>query len=56
MKYDAILLINNLTTCAFRELFGTDNTGINFDKYDDIPVDATGENAPAHINEVRVIL
>lgn len=31
------------------ELFGTGNTGINFDKYEDIPVDATGEDAPQHI-------
>ncbi|XP_056006194.1 ATP-dependent RNA helicase DDX3X-like isoform X2 [Ostrea edulis] len=31
------------------ELFGTGNTGINFDKYEDIPVEATGENAPKNI-------
>ncbi|KAL8597493.1 ATP-dependent RNA helicase ddx3x [Nucella lapillus] len=31
------------------ELFGGDNTGINFDKYEDIPVEATGNNPPAHI-------
>ena len=40
----------------FRELFGTGNTGINFDKYEDIPVDATGEDAPAHVEEVRILL
>lgn len=34
------------------ELFGTGNTGINFNKYEDIPVDATGENVPAHIESV----
>ena len=39
----------------FRELFGTGNTGINFDKYEDIPVDATGEDAPAHVEEVRIL-
>ncbi|KAL9889902.1 ATP-dependent RNA helicase bel [Glossina fuscipes] len=32
-----------------QELFGTGNTGINFDKYEDIPVEATGQNAPPHI-------
>lgn len=31
------------------ELFGTGNTGINFSKYEDIPVEATGENIPSHI-------
>lgn len=35
-----------------RELFGTGNTGINFDKYEDIPVEATGENAPKNIESV----
>ncbi|CAL7943765.1 unnamed protein product [Xylocopa violacea] len=31
------------------ELFGTGNTGINFSKYEDIPVEATGDNIPPHI-------
>ncbi|XP_041352656.1 ATP-dependent RNA helicase DDX3X-like isoform X3 [Gigantopelta aegis] len=31
------------------ELFGNGNTGINFDKYEDIPVEASGENAPNNI-------
>ncbi|XP_015122823.1 ATP-dependent RNA helicase DDX3X [Diachasma alloeum] len=31
------------------ELFGSGNTGINFSKYEDIPVEATGENIPSHI-------
>jgi len=31
------------------ELFATGNTGINFDKYEDIPVEATGEDCPANI-------
>ncbi|XP_035694023.1 ATP-dependent RNA helicase DDX3X-like isoform X1 [Branchiostoma floridae] len=34
-----------------RELFGKSNTGINFDKYEDIPVEATGESCPQHISE-----
>ncbi|XP_067013914.1 ATP-dependent RNA helicase DDX3X isoform X2 [Anabrus simplex] len=32
------------------ELFGSGNTGINFNKYEDIPVEATGENVPPHIS------
>uniref|UniRef100_A0A2K5SEF7 RNA helicase n=1 Tax=Cebus imitator TaxID=2715852 RepID=A0A2K5SEF7_CEBIM len=32
-----------------RELFSGGNTGINFEKYDDIPVEATGGNCPPHI-------
>uniref|UniRef100_A0A8C1LRT5 RNA helicase n=1 Tax=Cyprinus carpio TaxID=7962 RepID=A0A8C1LRT5_CYPCA len=31
------------------ELFSGSNTGINFEKYDDIPVEATGQNCPPHI-------
>uniref|UniRef100_A0A8D3D270 RNA helicase n=1 Tax=Scophthalmus maximus TaxID=52904 RepID=A0A8D3D270_SCOMX len=31
------------------ELFSSGNTGINFEKYDDIPVEATGSNCPPHI-------
>jgi len=32
-----------------RELFGNSHTGINFDKYEDIPVEATGHDCPRHI-------
>lgn len=32
------------------ELFGTANTGINFNKYEDIPVEATGQQVPEHIS------
>ncbi|XP_029207734.1 ATP-dependent RNA helicase DDX3X-like [Acropora millepora] len=32
-----------------RELFGKHNTGINFDKYEDIPVEATGHDVPKNI-------
>lgn len=38
------------------ELFGTGNTGINFSKYEDIPVEATGEKVPRHITSVRILL
>ncbi|XP_030613700.1 DEAD-box helicase 3 X-linked a isoform X6 [Archocentrus centrarchus] len=31
------------------ELFSGSNTGINFEKYDDIPVEATGSSCPTHI-------
>ncbi|XP_076339788.1 putative ATP-dependent RNA helicase Pl10 [Tachypleus tridentatus] len=33
-----------------RQLFGNSHTGINFDKYEDIPVEATGDDCPSHIN------
>lgn len=32
-----------------RELFGSNHTGINFEKYEDIPVEATGDSCPSHI-------
>ncbi|XP_026466509.1 LOW QUALITY PROTEIN: ATP-dependent RNA helicase bel-like [Ctenocephalides felis] len=32
------------------ELFGNANTGINFNKYEDIPVEATGDRVPEPIN------
>ncbi|OWJ99690.1 DDX3X [Cervus elaphus hippelaphus] len=35
-----------------QELFSGGNTGINFEKYDDIPVEATGNNCPPHIESV----
>lgn len=35
---------------TFSELFSTTLTGINFDKYEDIPVEATGESCPKNIN------
>jgi hypothetical protein len=34
-----------------RELFEKPNTGINFDKYEEIPVEATGENTPSRIEK-----
>ena len=38
---------------GFRELFAGASTGINFDKYEDIPVEATGNNAPNPVHEVN---
>ena len=35
---------------SHRELFGGTNTGINFDRYEDIPVEASGEAAPKAIS------
>ncbi|XP_060888290.1 ATP-dependent RNA helicase DDX3X-like isoform X6 [Labrus mixtus] len=35
------------------ELFSGSNTGINFEKYDDIPVEATGHNCPHHIESFQ---
>lgn len=32
-----------------RDLFGASHTGINFNKYEDIPVEATGDDVIAHI-------
>ncbi len=32
-----------------RELFGEKKTGINFEKYDDIPVETGGDDIPAPI-------
>uniref|UniRef100_A0A8C5C315 RNA helicase n=3 Tax=Gadus TaxID=8048 RepID=A0A8C5C315_GADMO len=37
------------------ELFSSSNTGINFEKYDDIPVEATGQNCPHHIESFQDI-
>lgn len=45
-----------LTFCYSRELFSGGNTGINFEKYDDIPVEATGNNCPPHIESVSFFL
>lgn len=38
------------------ELFSGSNTGINFEKYDDIPVEATGTNSPGHIESVSLMV
>lgn len=37
------------------ELFGSANTGINFNKYEDIPVEATGNEVPSHITSFEDI-
>jgi len=36
-----------------KKLFSGGNTGINFDKYEDIPVEATGEDCPDHIDTFK---
>ncbi|XP_073472415.1 ATP-dependent RNA helicase DDX3X isoform X7 [Aquarana catesbeiana] len=38
-----------------QELFSGGNTGINFEKYDDIPVEATGQNCPPHIETFQEV-
>lgn len=38
-----------------QELFGTGNTGINFSKYEDIPVEATGDRVPPHITSFEEV-
>ena len=38
------------------ELFGTNHTGINFNKYEAIPVEATGNDCPPHIESVRAVV
>ena len=35
-----------------QELFSGMNSGINFDKYEEIPVEATGKDCPAPISHV----
>lgn len=49
-----ILLLFNVFECLLlcSELFSGSNTGINFERYDDIPVEATGHNCPHHIESV----
>ena len=42
---------NILFFSPFTELFGGHLTGINFDKYDDISVEVTGENCPGPVEE-----
>ena len=42
---------NNYDRALENELFGGISSGINFDKYDDIPVEATGDNVPQHISD-----
>lgn len=42
--------------CEISELFGSCNTGINFDKYEDIPVEATGYDCPRCIADVSTRL
>jgi len=47
-----VICCKNSYIFLFSELYGDCNTGINFDKYEDIPVEATGYDVPACINFV----
>lgn len=49
-------LISLLSLLNDSELFSGSNTGINFEKYDDIPVEATGTNSPGHIESVSLMI
>ena len=51
VQYYPVLLTLHFVL-VYSELFSGGNTGINFEKYDDIPVDATGNNCPPHIESV----
>uniref|UniRef100_A0A915IVQ2 RNA helicase n=1 Tax=Romanomermis culicivorax TaxID=13658 RepID=A0A915IVQ2_ROMCU len=48
-NYDLSPFIIHKSVC--RELFSSGSTGINFDKYEEIPVEATGRNVPACIQK-----
>lgn len=39
-----------------KNLFGTCNTGINFNKYEDIPVEATGKDCPKNIESFQELV
>jgi len=41
--------------CSFSDLFGSACTGINFNKYEDIPVEASGKDCPQHIESVSIV-
>ena len=43
--------LDPLTPVSRRDLFGGANTGINFNKYEDIPVEASGEGCPKNIDK-----
>lgn len=38
------------------QLFGAQLSGINFDKYEDIPVEASGNDCPTAIDSVRIYI
>ena len=44
--------LHNFPYFFYRDLFGKHNTGINFDKYEDIPVEATGQDVPKNVELV----
>ena len=48
----SVLLTNTFWIFFSSDLFGGGNTGINFDKYEDIPVEASGDSPPKNIENV----
>lgn len=51
-RYSHYCCLHSKKFCS--ELFTSVQSGINFDKYEDIPVEATGSNAPDGIETVSV--
>ncbi len=49
-----MIFLLKLINFIFRELFHSAPTGINFDTYDDIPVEATGDSVPKAIGSVSI--
>lgn len=54
-KLNGIIIILLFKIYIFRQLFHQGHTGINFEKYEDIPVEATGEDCPEQISNVSCV-
>lgn len=58
---DGVHVIASRNSYIERDLFGSpddpdrQHTGINFEKYDDIPVEATGNNVPEGVSNVSLL-